>query len=338
MFGLGRGVDDPELSVPYDVFIDNVRLVEVVEDTESEEVEVKRISGDDRYKTSRAFSEQLPSNSLDTVILASGLDFPDALAGGVLNHTLNGIVLLVNDNESVIKQQLKEAERVLKEDGKVVILGGKDAVSMEIETAFAKAFPVERLGGSTRFQTALKVADKVNDNPDEVILVYGMDFADALSIVPYATEKEIPIVLNTKGNSLHKDVAKYMTENKNTLKKVTIIGGTAVVPNAVEKELSKLGIETIERISGETRHMTSLEIAKKLYPKTDAIALTNAFSFADALSGSRFAFDHHLPVLLTDKDEVKEEVISHLKGKVNSVYLYGGERVISESIPQQFKK
>ncbi|WP_280770704.1 glycoside hydrolase family 16 protein [Salipaludibacillus daqingensis] len=31
MFGLGRGEDDPELAVPYDLFIDNVRLVEVVE-------------------------------------------------------------------------------------------------------------------------------------------------------------------------------------------------------------------------------------------------------------------------------------------------------------------
>ncbi|MDQ0482500.1 cell wall-binding repeat-containing protein [Guptibacillus hwajinpoensis] len=338
MFGLGRGENDPELAVPYDVFIDNVRLVEVVEDTESEEVEFKRISGDNRYETSRAFSEQHPSNSLDTVILASGLDFPDALAGGVLNNKLNGNVLLVNDSESVIKQQLKEAKRVLKEEGKVVILGEKAAVSKKVEDAFAKAFPVERLGGDTRYQTALKIADKVNDNPDEVIVAYGLDFADALSIVPYATEKEIPIVLNTKGNHLQEDVAKYMTQNKNTLKKVTIIGGTEVVPTAVEKELKKLGIKTIERISGETRYMTSLEIAKKLYPETDAIALSNAYSFADALSGSRFAFDHHLPVLLTDKDEVKEEVISHLKGKVKSVYLYGGESVISESLKEQFKK
>ncbi|SES01676.1 glycoside hydrolase family 16 protein [Salipaludibacillus aurantiacus] len=37
MFGLGRGENDPQLDVPYDIFIDNVRLVEVVEEEESEE-------------------------------------------------------------------------------------------------------------------------------------------------------------------------------------------------------------------------------------------------------------------------------------------------------------
>ena len=305
---------------------------------EPTELEYKRISGDDRYETSKAFSQEIPSNSLDTVLLASGLDFPDALAGGVLNNKMNGIVLLVRDSQTVIEQQIKEAKRVLKDDGKVVILGGNAAVSKNIESAFAKEFPIERLGGSTRFQTALKIAEKVNQNPDELVLTYGMDFADALSIVPYATENEIPIMLNTKGNSLQEDVAKYISQKKNTLKKVTIIGGTAVVPTSVEKELSKLGVETVERISGETRFITSLEIAKKLYPETDSIALTNAFSFADALSGSRFAFDHHLPVLLTEKDEVKDEVINHLKGKVNSVYLYGGKSVVSESIKEQIKK
>ncbi|MFP3361100.1 cell wall-binding repeat-containing protein, partial [Planococcus sp. SIMBA_143] len=83
-------------------------------------------------------------------------------------------------------------------------------VSKNIESAFSKEFPIERLGGSTRFQTALKIAEKVNKNPDELVLTYGMDFADALSIVPYATENEIPIMLNTKGSSLQEDVAKYI--------------------------------------------------------------------------------------------------------------------------------
>ncbi|GGF27856.1 hypothetical protein GCM10010954_28720 [Halobacillus andaensis] len=37
MFGLGKGEDDPELAVPYDLYLDNVRLVEVVEGDENEE-------------------------------------------------------------------------------------------------------------------------------------------------------------------------------------------------------------------------------------------------------------------------------------------------------------
>ncbi|MDO6657503.1 cell wall-binding repeat-containing protein [Anaerobacillus sp. 1_MG-2023] len=305
---------------------------------EPTELEYKRISGDDRYETSKAFSQEIPAHSLDTVLLASGSDFPDALTGGVLNNKMNGIVLLVRDNQAVINEQLKEAKRVLKDNGKVVLLGGDAAVSPKIEKAFAKEFETERLGGKTRFQTALKIADKVNDNPEEIVLTYGMDFADALSVVPYATKKEIPIMLNTKGDKLQEDVASYISSKKNTLKKVTIIGGTGVVPTSVEKELNKLGIKTIDRISGEDRYITSLEIAKKLYPETKSIALTNAFSFADALSGSRFAFDHDLPVLLTAEDSIEDEVVTHLKGNVESVYLYGGNSVVSESIKKQLKK
>ncbi|MEQ3505467.1 cell wall-binding repeat-containing protein, partial [Pseudoalteromonas sp. BZP1] len=216
------------------------------EPEEDQKLSFKRIAGDDRYSTSKAFSQEIPANSLDTVLLSSGNDFPDALAGGVLNKTLNGIVLLVRDNQSVINEQLNEAKRVLKDEGKIVILGGKSAVSQNIEEAFGEEFPVERIGGLNRFETAINIAEKVNKSPEEVVLKYGLNFADALSIVPYATVNEVPILLHSNGDSLQEDVLEYI-KNKSSVKKVTIIGGTGVVPTSIEDELEHLGIQTINR-------------------------------------------------------------------------------------------
>ena len=45
----------------------------------------ERISGTDRYKTATAFVDKEQPHSLDSVIITSGQNYPDALAGGVLN-------------------------------------------------------------------------------------------------------------------------------------------------------------------------------------------------------------------------------------------------------------
>src|SRR5690606_10527730 len=52
-----------------------------------------RISGDTRYDTAIAISQE-GWKSADTVVLATGADFPDALAGGPLAYQQNAPILL----------------------------------------------------------------------------------------------------------------------------------------------------------------------------------------------------------------------------------------------------
>ena len=57
---------------------------------------VNRLYGADRYKTSVSISNNFNSGTVQNVIVASGKDFPDALAGSVLSKKYNAPILLLN--------------------------------------------------------------------------------------------------------------------------------------------------------------------------------------------------------------------------------------------------
>ena len=58
-----------------------------------EKVEIKRISGKNRYETSAKISREYATQGND-IILASGENFADALAGGPLSIDINAPILL----------------------------------------------------------------------------------------------------------------------------------------------------------------------------------------------------------------------------------------------------
>jgi putative cell wall-binding protein len=291
-------------------------------------IKSERIAGNDRYGTALEFTKKMAAKSLDTVILASGENFPDALAGGVLNKSLNGTVILVNDSEGKIQQGINETKRLLKENGKVIILGGEQAVSNKVENEFKKYFKVERIAGADRITTSIEIAKKANPNTKKVFLVYGYNFSDALSIVPYAAKSNTPIILN-ETQSLDKKVKEYL---KQGITSVTIIGGNKVISNNIESELRNMGIQ-VNRISGSNRFQTALTIAKKYFENSKVVALANGYKFPDALSGSRFALDKDMPILLTDANELNTDV-KNLINQKERVYIYGGEKSVS---PDLFK-
>ncbi|WP_078378705.1 S8 family serine peptidase [Sutcliffiella halmapala] len=292
---------------------------------------VERISGSTRYGTSLAFSSRIPDQSLDYVLLANGNNYPDALAGVVLNDVLNGTVLLVSDNDTVQENALKEAKRLLKSDGKILILGGVSAVSMKVENSFKKNFKVERVSGHSRTHTSIEIAKKVSKNPKEIILVSGLNFADALTIAPYASDNQIPILLNSSSSTLSKEIEAYIKQNK--VKKVTVIGGKAAVSEDAVKKLKAAGATDITRVSGQTRYLTALEVAKKYYPQTSAVGIANGKVFPDALSGSHFAAKNNMPIVLVDGQSMVSDLSKYLKEtKVQNYYIYGGPKVVDGNI------
>jgi subtilisin family serine protease/putative cell wall-binding protein len=291
----------------------------------------ERISGPDRYDTSLAFSNRIPDHSLDVVILANGKNYPDALAGVVLNQVLNGTILLVNDSDKVQQNAVNEAKRLLKKDGKVIVLGGVNAISSKVENTFKKHFKVERISGENRTKTSIEIAKKVEKNPGEIILVSGLEFADALSIAPYASDSKLPILLNASKTSLTKEIEDYVKQNK--VKKVTIIGGKAAVSNDAEKKLKSAGVKEITRVSGQNRYLTAVEVAKKYYPNTSAVGIASGKVFPDALSGSHFAAKNNMPVVLVNGKTMADELKGYLKdAKVQNYYIYGGEKVVDGNI------
>lgn len=293
---------------------------------------LERLSGDTRYSTNILLNSKIPSGTLDSVLIADGRNFPDALAGGVLNNTLNGTIILVNNNTEVIQGAIAETKRLLKPTGKVYVLGGTGVVSSMTENEFKKHFTVSRISGKDRIATAIEVAKKANPNPSEAFIAYGYDFADALSVVPVATNKKAPILLTNK-NTLDSRVLEYL-KNHN-IQKVTIVGGTGVVSSNIESTLKDMKIQ-VERVSGSTRYTTALAIAEKYFTDSTSSGIASGTSFPDALSGSRFAFDKKMPILLVKSNSIEEPVKAFLL-KRNSKYIYGGTGVVSSNIANLFK-
>ncbi|MGD6990999.1 hypothetical protein [Sutcliffiella horikoshii] len=48
---------------------------------------------------------------------------------------MNGTTLLVNDNDKVLQNVINELKRLLKKEGKVIILGGTNEISSNMEKA-----------------------------------------------------------------------------------------------------------------------------------------------------------------------------------------------------------
>lgn len=202
---------------------------------------VTRVSGADRYGTSIAIANDVFAGitPFDEAIITTGQDFPDALAGGVLS-AYRGAPILLNDGESV----RADVGDFLDDAGinKVYILGGTAAVpaSVEAELSTTHGVTTERLDGPNRWGTAVAIADEISElgsatgpSNNEVVLVNGLGFADALTAAPYAFDLDVSPILLTAPDSVPAETATYHQTNCDEIDFITIIGGTAAVSAGV---------------------------------------------------------------------------------------------------------
>ncbi len=151
------------------------------------------LSGNDRYETSVSIANQEWVNS-DAVVLGRG-DIPvDALTGTVLAKKVDSPLLLTRTAQ--IPQAVFEKIKSLTPK-KVFILGGTEAISDAVLKQIRDAgIEAERISGETRYDTSVKIADKLS-NSSEVIITSGDSHSpDALSIASYAARKPNSNIIN----------------------------------------------------------------------------------------------------------------------------------------------
>src|SRR5690606_23099140 len=128
----------------------------------------------DRYATAVAVS-QAYEPGVPAAYVASGRDFPDALAAAARAGVLGGPVLLTGPDR-VPDGVLAELGRL--QPGEIVVLGGSGAVSDAVLAAVDEAtdeVPVRRLGGPDRYATAVLLAQEAGA-VEEVFIASGRDF------------------------------------------------------------------------------------------------------------------------------------------------------------------
>mgnify|MGYP001309700425 CR=1 FL=1 len=272
-------------------------------------VPVTRIAGANRFGTAAAVAEKAFPSGASTVIVATGFNFPDALAGNYLAGLDKAPILLVNiDN---VPTETQTALQTLKAKN-VVILGQTDAVDANTEAQLkSEGYTTSRIGGATRYDTMQMINEAPNattigtiNGKKTALLARGDNFPDALGGGPVAYAKNFPVIL-TATTALSPQAQDVIT--KDGIQQVIILGGTIAVPTAVEQQANAAGAATLYRANGKDRSDTSRLLAEyaisNLGFTTASYAIASGdqyFTGADALASGPFSGGIPQPTLITN--------------------------------------
>lgn len=194
---------------------------------------VSRIGGTDRYDTAARVARS-GNRSPQVVYLATGNDYPDALAGGAHAGTLDGPVLLTRPDR--LSNSARSALQQL--DGRrLVVLGGGSAVSTPVAreaSQYVRESGWTRLNGDDRFGTARLVSNQYTPGLNVVYVSTGRDYPDALGGAARAASNAGPMLLTQRTS--------VPEETKTALRRlnpdrIVLLGGNGVATDAVAREL-----------------------------------------------------------------------------------------------------
>ncbi|MGD6794194.1 cell wall-binding repeat-containing protein [Metabacillus indicus] len=268
-----------------------------------------RLEGKNRYETAVEISKEGWKQS-ETVVIATGGEFADALSGTPLAAKYDAPLLLVNSNPNAANTIVFNEIKRLKAT-KAILLGGSNVVSSNTENTLNElGLSVSRIAGSDRYVTSAKIAEQVSSN--NAILAIGTNFADAVSIAPYAAKNGHPILLTRKTS-----IPAAIMPAVNKASKAYVIGGDDIISNEVFNALK--GKNPV-RISGHDRYATSKAIIKELPLGNNEIFVATGLNFPDALSGAVLAAKNNSSIMLAKENKKGLDVIDNYQ----SVTILGG--------------
>lgn len=291
---------------------------EVIDDTS-----VIRIYGSTRYETSYAIADALKTQmgvgKFDTVILANGKNFPDALAGSYLASEKNAPILMASEkNIATLQTYIKEN---LKAGGTIYVLGGTGAVPESVLKGLS-GYDIQRLAGANRYETNLLILEEAGVTNEDILVCTGKTFADSLSAS--ATGKPILLVNNKELTSGQKEFLEEHTGNQ-----YYIIGGEGAVSKSMESAIKKYG--AAERISGASRYETSVKVAEEFFENPDAVVLAYAKNFPDGLCGGPLAMNKNVPLILTATGKTDAAAAYVSENDIKFGKVLGGASLISDA-------
>ena len=260
----------------------------------------ERIAGDDRYETAADIATDTYPDGADTVIVTTGGQFPDALAGNYAAGVEDAPVLLTRPDDVVPQTTLDALDELNASD--VIIIGGTAAVTPAAEATISDAgYDVQRVEGATRYETAAEVALHGDVDRDTAIVATGENFPDALAMGSIAFSEQYPLLL-TRTDFLS-DAAGDALEALDVDQVLVAGGPVAVSDNTVEDIEGIVGEGSVVRLDGEARTETAIEIAEyavdELGYSLEHLNYARGNLFADALATGPHAGNEQAPILLT---------------------------------------
>lgn len=313
----------------------NVYVRVYFEGQEPTESPLERIYGKTRFDTAFEAADWLKTmKALDkfpSIVIASGMDFPDALAGAYLAEVKNAPVLLASEGTAPkVAEYVKEN---MDAGGAVYILGGKGAVPEvmvdELKAQGISEEQIHRLAGKNRYETNILILQEAGVSGQDLLICSGSGYADSLSAS--AVGKPIFLV----GSSLNDAQKEYLDSVKGQLSgNFYAIGGKGAVSEEVFAEVQSYGTGTFERVSGSNRFLTSVAIAEKFFvpDQIDDVVLAYAMNYPDGLAGGPVAYATKSPLLLVNNTNYTDAMNYVTHTYAMKVRVMGGASLISDEV------
>lgn len=311
-----------------------------VRDPEAPARDVVRVAGTDRYETALEASRDF-ENGASTAVIATGLNWPDALGGTALAGAVHGPLLLTRTNElsASVREELTRLGVT-----KVYILGGTGAVGSAVEDTLVSMYgpsSVVRLDGIDRYETSRRVADEAirvlgGTFSGDALVATGTNFPDATGGSALAAALCRPILLVKPSGEVYVPAA---------VRRVTILGGTGAVSAQVQAALqTRLGANNVFRAGGADRYETAALVAQvgiDAGMNWDGVGIATGADFPDALSGGAMLGARGSVLLLVRADGLSPEVAARLlenAGAINTVHIFGGTGAVSAATEDDVRR
>ena len=297
---------------------------------------VTRLEGGTRYETAVAVSRSSFPGTAPEVVVASGADFPDALAAGQVASSRGGPLLLVRPDGALPTAVVAELERL--EPRRITVLGGPASVSDAVLAQLARhAGAVDRLQGPDRYATAASAATAAGTAGGTVLLASGQAFPDAVAGGALVARSGASLLLS-RGDQLPEPTRWALQQLAPS--KVVLLGSTSALSDAVLAAVSDAAPQAaLERWGGQDRYATGAQVATSGGPAgSRTVVLAAGTNFPDALAGGPAAGLQDAPLLLVQPTCVPAPALRALEQlEPTSLVVLGGgasvTRAASELTP-----
>lgn len=325
---------------------------------EDEGVFVKRIWGNYARDTAAFISEETYSfgKSSNWIVIARDDDFRDAMSATGLAGALDAPILLT-DRNGLSEVAKDEIERLGAQHA--YIIGGKGAMpgDFEAELATIGCIAEPRVYGTASYDTSVKCAELIAEfnaadgyGDASIIVAYGQNFQDALSMSSYAYAYRCPIFLQTFGaKATDRGLTAEAVEligNAYANAPIIVAGGKGAVSDA---SVAAVGFNEASgdiRLWGNDGYETSRNIADymvsegRLKPSTMVVASgAQAPKGLDALAGAALAGQSEGVMLLVNGQSsfgsvnttALDAFLEKYAADVEAAYVLGGAYVMPEA-------
>jgi putative cell wall-binding protein len=304
----------------------------------TDDVTSERLAGQTRYGTAAAISADEAFEGATTAILATGENFPDALAASGLAGDNAAAPILLTPTDELSDETLAALDDLAIDE--VTVVGGTAAVSDDVVTELEEnGYAVNRVAGENRYETAAAIAGEMDtvgeiDGLTTALIATGENYPDALAGGPAAYAGGLPILLVTRDGV---PAATEAAIDDLGIEQAVVLGGTAAVSEDTRSDLAEQTGNDVVVVAGENRYGTAAEVGD--YEITELAfggpeyLLASGENFPDALAGGPLGGELTAPIILTATDSLPDESAAFLDehSDIFSIQIVlGGTAAVSE--------